>query len=160
MKTFSSVFTVFCIIFNVLISGCSTKEEDKKESVNKSKTETQKQSTTQTQTQTGTSNSEAGKIWSQVEKINESMGKGINSGKSGHLEEPVAEIISLIKTIPEKIPNLDPANLDVIKSKVNELRKSGVIMDRYQHDNKASELMEEYTNFNSALSEIKKVLPM
>ncbi|MBL8007926.1 MAG: hypothetical protein JNJ56_10365 [Ignavibacteria bacterium] len=166
MKTFSSMLILFCIIFTVYISGCGTKEEEnktsQKETASKNKTETQQQSTTQTQphTKTNTPTSETGKIWSQVEKINESMGKSINSGKSGHLEEPVAEIISLIKTIPEKIPNLDQANLEVIKTKVNELRKIGGMMDRYQHDNKITELKAEYAKFNSALNEIKKVLPM
>ncbi|MDQ3019014.1 MAG: hypothetical protein M3R36_00335 [Bacteroidota bacterium] len=162
MKTLSSAFTVFCIIFNVLISGCGTKEDDKKtiqkETVNKKKTETQQQNSTPTKSNTSTT--EAGKIWSQVEKINESMGKSINSGRSGHLEEPVAEIIKFIKTISEKSPNLESADLEVIKTKVNELRKTGIKMDRYQHDNKPSELKEEYVKFNSALNEIKNELPM
>jgi len=154
------MFIVSCTIFNFFISGCGKKEEDNKTSQKEtgSKPEIQQQNSTQTKSNTPTS--ETGKIWSQVEKINESMGKGINSGKSGHLEEPVAEIITLIKTIPEKTPALEPVKLEVIKTKVNELRKIGVIMDRYQHDNKTSELKEEYVKFNSALNEIKKILPM
>lgn len=165
MKSFSSVFTVSCIIIIVFISGCGTKVDknktSQKESESKSKTETQQQTAqTQTETKSNAPTSETGKIWSQVEKINESMGKGINSGKSRHLEEPVAEIIALIKTIPEKTLNLDPANLEVIKTKVNELRITGVNMDKYQHDNKTSELKAEYAKFNSALNEIKSVLSM
>ena len=162
MKTLSSMLFVSCIIFNVLFSGCGSNEEEnkntQKETVSKSKTETQQQSSAQTQS--NTSSTETGKIWGQIVNINESMGKGINSGKSGHLEEPVAEIIALLKTIPEKLPDLEPVKLELLKVKVNELRKSGIIMDRYQHDNKASELKEEYAKFNQALNDIKSVLPL
>jgi len=158
MKIISTILIVSGIIINIIISGCGSKEENKttdKESNNK--TQTQPQITTQTQGNTNVS--EIGKIWSQIEKINSSMGKGINSGKSGHLEEPVGEIISLIKTIPENSANLPPASLDLIKSKVNELRKTGASMDKYQHNNKTSELKEEYQKFIQTLDEIKNVIP-
>jgi len=160
MKTLSSMFFVSCIVLNLLFSGCGSKEEEnnstQNETVSKNKTEIQQQSSIQTQS--NTSSSETGKIWGQIVKINESMGKSINSGKSGHLEEPVAEIIALLKTIPEKSPDIDPVKLELLKVKVNELRKSGIIMDRYQHDNKASELKEEYSKFNQALNDIKSAL--
>jgi len=110
MKALSTILIVSCFILNILVSGCGKKEDEIKtgQKESGSKTETQQQSTTQSQSNTSTS--EIGKIWGQIEKIHESMGKGINSGKSGHLEEPVAEIITLIKKIPGKSANLPSAS--------------------------------------------------
>jgi len=159
MKTLYAILIASCMIFNISISGCGKEEVSKtpqKESG--SKTETQQQSTTKTES--NNTSSETGKIWNQVEKVNESMGKSINSSKSGHLEEPVAEIISLIKKIPENSTNLEAASLEKIKTKVNELRKIGDRMDKFQHGNKNTELKEEYAKFNVALNEIKSVIPM
>ncbi|HAY33620.1 MAG TPA: hypothetical protein PK536_02250 [Ignavibacteria bacterium] len=165
MRLLSSILIVICFTFILFISGCGKKEEevktDQKES--KNKTETQSQNNTQSQSntlsQSNTSTSETAKLWNQIEKINESMGKGINSGKSGHLEEPVAEIISMIKKIPAAAGNLEPASLQTIISKTNELRKSGEMLDKYHHANQTSELKEEYSKFTLTLNEIKNVLP-
>lgn len=146
------------MIFNISISGCG-KEEVSKTPQKESGSKTEQQQST-TKTESNNTSSETGKIWNQVEKVNESMGKSINSGKSGHLEEPVAEIISLIKKIPENSTNLEAASLEKIKTKVNELRKIGDRMDKFQHGNKNTELKEEYVKFNVALNEIKSVIPM
>lgn len=159
MKSFSAMLIVSCTILNIFIAGCGNKEEENKTSKKETDNKTKTQQQTSTQSQSNTSITDVGKIRSQVEKINSSMGKSINSGKSGHLEEPVGEIISLLKTIPEKSVNLPPASLELIKTKVNDLRKIGASMDKYQHDNKTAELKEEYQKFNQTLNEIKNVLP-
>ncbi|MBK8980961.1 MAG: hypothetical protein IPM38_01270 [Ignavibacteria bacterium] len=165
MRSLLSILIVICFAFNFFISGCGKKEDEvkteQKEFINKTETQIQNntQSQSNTQTQNNNSTSETFKIWNQVEKINESMGKGINSGKSGHLEEPVAEIISLIKKIPAAAGNLEPASLQTIISKTNELRKSGDLLDKYQHANQTSELKEEHSKFTTTLNEIKNVLP-
>lgn len=160
MKTLSVILLVSCTILSTVITGCGEKEEvnktSQKESVEK-KTQTQQE--TSTQNQSNTSASEVGKIWSQVEKINASLSKGINSGKIGHLEEPVSEIITLIKKMPEKSANLPAASLETIKTKTNELKKIGDKMDKYQHDNKTSEMKAEYLKFSQTLNDIKNIFP-
>ncbi len=160
MKLSFSILIVICLTFNLFISGCGKKDEnvtaEQKELNNKNETKSQ----SNTQSQNNIASSETAKIWNQIVKINESMGKGINNGKSGHLEEPVAEIISLIKKIPAAAGNLEPASLQTIISKTNELKKIGDMLDKYQHAGQTQELKEEYSKFNSTLNDIKNVLPL
>jgi hypothetical protein len=151
----SLLIIVFCLVF----SGCGNKEEENKSSNKDSNNKTQTQQQTSDQSKFNSSNPEVTKIWNQIEQINSSMGNGINAGKSGHLEEPVSEIISYLKMIPEKAPDISSENLETLKIKVIELRKTGVIMDKLQHANNTSELKEEYIKFSQTLNEIKNILP-
>ncbi|MBK8983601.1 MAG: hypothetical protein IPM38_15130 [Ignavibacteria bacterium] len=174
MKLFSSALLVSAMILSLFISGCGKDESDTNTAQKESGSNTESQQKTTTQTQgntdntgntdktgsTGNSgNTEAGKIWSSVENINISMGQGISSGNAGHLKEPVTEIINLLNTIQKNPTGIDPADLEKINAKVEELGKSGMLMDKYQHAGNSSELIMEYGKFSQTLNEIKSLLP-
>lgn len=145
------------LTFLICVSGCEPKEENKTtQKTPETKTQTQQQAPS---TQSNNPTSEAGKIWTQIENVNMSISKNVNSGKSGHLEEPVGEILAMLKTLPERVPGIETGNLETLKTKVNELRKIGVKMDQYQHANKSEELKSEYKKFDLLLKEIKDLLP-
>jgi hypothetical protein len=94
-----------------------------------------------------------------IDQINSSMGKSINGGNPGHLEEPVAEILGLLKTLPDMSPEITGTALETLKTKTNELRKTGMNMDKYQHANQFTELKDEYARFTKTLDELKDELP-
>ena len=158
MKISFAIYIFSCFLFVSVITGCGEKEADNKSSQEKSdyKTETQKKESVPNQN--NTSISESGKVWIKIDQINSSMGKSINNGKPGHLEEPVAEILSLMKTLPELSPEITGAFLEKLKSKTNDLRKTGMNMDKYQHANQFTELKDEYARFTKTLNELKSEL--
>ncbi len=165
MKLFSSALLLSALILSFYFSGCGKEESETKTSQKESgsNTGTQQKNTTQTPGNTGSTgnsgNSDAGKIWSSVEKINISMGQGISKGNAVHLKEPVTEIITLLRTIQKNPAGIDPANLEKINAKVNELGNIGMVMDKFQHAGNSSELIMEYGKFSQTLNEIKSLLP-
>lgn len=164
MKLFSSALLLSALILSFYFSGCGKDESETKSSQKESGSNTgTQQKTTQTPGNTGSTensgNTDAGKIWSSVEKINISMGQGISSGNAVHLKEPVSEIINLLNTIQKNPAGIDPANLEKLNDKVNELNKTGMMMDKFQHAGNSSELIMEYGKFAQTLNEIKSLLP-
>jgi len=159
MKISFANYIASCLLILFVFSGCGEKETENKTAQKKSdyKTETQKKETTPTQNNTPTS--ESGKAWMKIDQINSSMGKSINGGNPGHLEEPVAEILGLLKTLPDLSPEIKGAALETLKTKTNDLRKTGMNMDKYQHANQFTELKDEYARFTKTLDELKGELP-
>lgn len=174
MKIFSSALLMSALILSLFINGCgkdgsetkTTQKESGSNTGTQQKTTTQTPNTPNTTDNTGTTgstgntgNTDAGKIWSSVEKINISMGQGISNNNAVHLKEPVTEIITLLNSIQKNPAGINPANLEKINSKVNELSSSGMMMDKYQHAGNSSELIMEYGKFSQTLNEIKSLLP-
>lgn len=158
MKISYVIFISSCILFSSVIPGCGNKEEENKNSQKVQENKTATQNTNSVPNQNNTPVSEIGKTWKKIDQINNSMSKSINSGKPGHMEEPVAEILALLKSIPEISANISEAALETLKTNVNELRKIGILMDKYQHANKLPELKEEYAKFAKTLDELKSEL--
>lgn len=159
MKTSFAIYIASCLLTFSVFTGCGEKETENKSAQEKSdyKTDTQKKETIPTQNNTPTS--ESGKAWMKIDQINSSMGKSINGGNPGHLEEPVAEILGMLKTLPDLSPEIKGAALETLKTKTNELRKTGMNMDKYQHANQVTELKKEYAIFAQTLYDLKNELP-
>lgn len=160
MKTLRSALLITIILFNFIFTGCGKKEDDvTTQKDTKSNTQNQTQQQTPPQTQTNTNIPKIGMIWTQIEKKSEALGQEIQSGKAHHLDEPIAEVINLLKTLPAKSAGLGQAKLDLIKNKINELEKMGSNIDELHHDKKDSEVIKEYEKFTQSLYEIKSQYP-
>jgi hypothetical protein len=159
MKNSFAIFIASCILIFSVITGCGEKKTDNKTLQKESEIKKETQKNESVPKQNNSSTSESGKVWSKIDQINSTMGKSINSANPGHLEEPVAEILNLLKTLPDLSPEITGASLETLKSKANELRKIGMSMDKYQHGNNIPELKEEYVKFKKTLEELKSELP-
>ncbi len=98
-------------------------------------------------------------IWSQIEKKTEALGQVIQGGKAGHLDEPIAEVVSLLKSLPAKSTGLESPKLALIKAKISEIEMLGSSMDNFQHSNKNAEVIKEYEKFIKSLGELKSQYP-
>lgn len=159
MKTLTSITLLALLTLNFIFIGCGDKKDDtqiKKDDKTTTQTQTQQ---TPPQTQSNTTAPKIGIIWNQIEKKNETLGQVIQGGKAPHLDEPIAEIITLVKTLPAKSTGLEQTKLDMIKSKISELEKLGQSMDNFQHAKKDSEVKKEYEKFSQSLKEIKNQYP-
>lgn len=159
MKTLTSVTLISLFALNIIFIGCGDKKEDTQSKKDeKSVTQNQTQQQTQ-QTQTSTEVPKIGKLWEQIEIKNEALNKVIQGKNAHHLDEPIGEVVSLVKTLPAKSAGLAQAKLDVIKSKTVELEKMGSNLDKLHHDKKQAEVLKEYENFNKTLNEIRNQYP-
>jgi len=155
MKTVSSVVLISLFALNLIFSGCGEKKEEikiKKEDKKVTQNQTQ-------QTQSNSASPKIGKLWEQIEIKNEALNKVIESKTAHHLDEPIAEVVSLIKTLPAKSAGLEQTKLDVIKNKTAELESIASEMDKFQHDKKQAEVLKEYEKFNKTLNDIKDQYP-
>lgn len=144
---------------NFIFIGCGEKEDDTKtKKDDKTSPQTQSQQQTQ-QTQSEVNAPKIGKIWEQIEIKNEALGKVIQSKKAHHLDEPIAEIINLVKTLPSKSVGLEQSKLDLINKNINELVTMGNSIDELHHDKKDSEVLDVYGKFSHTLYEIKILFP-
>jgi len=159
MKTVSSAALISLFALNLIFIGCGEKKEDL-ETKKEDKTVTQNQTQQQTQqTQTNLEAPKIGKLWEQIEIKNEALSKVIKSNNAHHLDEPIAEVVSLVKTLQAKSAGLEQTKLDVIKNKTVELEKMASSIDELHHDKKEDEVLKEYENFNKALNDIKNQYP-
>ena len=154
MKTLSLVMFATVISFNVIFTGCGKDDNATIQKDTKTNTQTQ-----QTPPQTNISAPKIGAIWSQIEKKTDALGRVINDGKAPHLDEPIAEVLNLLKSLPGKSLGLATSKLDVVNTKIKEIEEIGNNMDQFQHNKKESEVKKEFEKFTKALGEIKSQYP-
>lgn len=156
MKTLTTSMLVFFMALNFVFSGCGEKKVETTQTKKEDKTTTQNQTQ---QTQTTVTAPKIGMIWNQVEKKNEALGQLIQGGKAIHFDEPIAEVINLLKTLPAKSTGLDQSKQELLKTKISELEKIGKTMDEFQHSKKLSEVKTEYEKFTQNIRDIKAIYP-
>jgi len=156
MKTLTSISLISLLALNFIFSGCGDKKDETTTTKKEDKTTTQTQTQ---QTQTTVTAPKIGMIWNQVEKKNEVLGQIIQGGKASHLDEPIAEVINLLKTLPAKSTGLEQSKQEMLKTKISELETMGKDMDEYQHSKKASEVKKEYEKFTQNIKDIKNIYP-
>ncbi|MEO8447763.1 MAG: hypothetical protein ABI528_09725 [bacterium] len=154
MKTLTSITLISLLALSFLFSACGEKKDETVQTKKEDKTTTQTQ-----QTQTTVTAPKIGMIWNQVEKKNEALGQIIQEGKAVHFDEPIAEVINLLKTLPAKSTGLDQSKQEMLKKKISELETMGKDMDEYQHSKKASEVKKEYEKFTQNIKDIKNIYP-
>ncbi|MDZ4713713.1 MAG: hypothetical protein SGI89_15505 [bacterium] len=156
MKTLTSITLISLLALSFIISACGEKKDEtvqtKKEDKTTAPTQTQ-------QTQTTVTAPKIGMIWNQVEKKNEALGQIIQGGKAHHFDEPIAEVINLLKTLPAKSTGLDQSKQELLKTKISELEMTGRTMDEFQHSKKAPEVKKEYEKFTQNIKDIKNIYP-
>jgi len=154
MKTLTSALLVTVALFNFIFTGCGKDDNATIQKDTKTNTQTQ-----QTPPQTNISAPKIGAIWSQIEKKTDALGRVINDGKAPHLDEPIAEVLNLLKSLPGKSLGLATSKLDVVNTKIKEIEEIGNNMDQFQHNKKESEVKKEFEKFTKALGEIKSQYP-
>lgn len=157
MKTLTSALLVTVVLLNFIITGCGKDDNATIQKDTKTNTQTQQQAPPPTQSNNGAP--KIGLIWTQIEKKSEALGKVIESKKAPHLDEPIAEIINLLKTLPGKSAGLEQSKLDAVKMKITELEKTGITMDEFQHNKKDLEVVKEFEKFKKVISEVKSQYP-
>jgi len=159
MKTLISVSLIFFIALNFIFTGCGEKKDETTQTKKEDKTTKQTQQQTPPQTQSNTEAPKIGMIWNQIEKKTEALGQVIQNKKAPHLDEPIAEVLNLLKTLPGKSLGLATTKLDVVNSKIKEIETIGNTMDQFQHNKKETEVKKEFEKFTKALGEIKSQYP-
>lgn len=159
MKKLTTITVLTLFTFTIFLFGCG-KKDDNMQTKKDDKTTTQPQTQQQTQpkTQTNVSAPKIGTIWAQVEKKNEALGKAIQA-TTGHLDDPIDEVINLLKTLPAKSNGLEQTKIDVVNSKITEMEKTGKNLDDLHHEKKTADLNKEYDKFNQLLKDIKSQYP-
>ncbi len=158
MKTLTSIILTSLLALNLIFSGCGEKKDETTQTKKDEKTTTQTPQQTQ-QTQTTVTAPKIGMIWNQVEKKNEALGQIVQGGKAEHFDEPIAEVITLLKTLPAKSTGLDPAKQELLKTKITQLEAMGKAMDELHHSRKVSEVKKEYEKFTQNIKDIKTIYP-
>ncbi|MDQ3019042.1 MAG: hypothetical protein M3R36_00480 [Bacteroidota bacterium] len=156
MKTVTSITLISLLALNFIFSACGDKKDETTQTKKEDKTTTQ---TPTQQTQTTVTAPKIGVIWNQVEKKNEALGQIIQEGKAGHFDEPIAEVINLLKTLPAKSTGLDQSKQELLKTKISELEKIGKTMDELHHSKKEPEVKKEYEKFTQNINDIKSIYP-
>ncbi len=159
MKTLTSIILTSLLALNLIFSGCGEKKDETTQTKKDEKTTTQNQTQQQTQQSQTTTAPKIGMIWNQVEKKNEALGQIVQGGKAEHFDEPIAEVITLLKTLPAKSTGLDPAKQELLKTKITQLEAMGKAMDELHHSKKVSEVKKEYEKFTQNINVIKTIYP-
>lgn len=156
MKTLTSVSLISFIALNFIFTGCGEKKDETTQTKKEDKTTTQTQTQ---QTQTTVTVPKIGMIWNQVEKKNEALGQIVQGGKASHFDEPIAEVINLLKTLPAKSTRLEQSKQELLKTKISELETTGKTMDELHHSKKAVDVKKEYEKFTQNIKDIKNIYP-
>ncbi|MEO6695885.1 MAG: hypothetical protein ABIY50_11545 [Ignavibacteria bacterium] len=154
MKTLTSGLFVTVVLFNFMFTGCGKEDNATVQKDTKDNTQTQ-----ETPPPTNTSAPKIGTIWNQIEKKTDALGQIIKDKKASHLDEPIAEVLNLLKTLPGKSLGIATSKLDVVNLKIKELETIGNTMDQLMHNKKESEVIKEYEKFKQSIDEIKSQYP-